>query len=171
MNLTIDSENNSPSFCWKMPAPFLWRPSRLPSIHLSPQANTAVRDYGQAAGPKSGCNRPFWITQPPSCPWVFIHPALLFGLVWFSGQLDQSCLTGKKFNSLQSSLEYVWFKLDFESIYSPLWSSLSNMIIVFYLLWCWCLLFNSFHLLVQFLQLRCQADKQGKLCKWCLGEL
>lgn len=56
-------------------------------------------------------------------------------------------------------------------MFSPLRSSLSNNISLFYLLWSWHLLFSSFSVLVLFLQLRCQADKQGKLCKCCLREL
>lgn len=44
----------------------------------------------------------------------------------------------------------------------------ATILLFFYLLWCWHLLFSSFSLLVLFVQLRCQADKQGKLCKWCL---
>lgn len=96
-------------------------------------------------------------------------PSCVFEGFFLAAGLDERCLTGKIFHS---AWECVWFQLDFEgSVFSPLWSSLSNNITLFYLLWCWHLLFSSFSLLVLFLQLRCQADKQGKLCKWCLKEL
>ena len=95
--------------------------------------------------------------SPPHAHECF-YTALFF---FFAGGLDQSCLTRKRFHSFQSAWKYVWFKLDLEdSIFSPLWCSLSNIITLFYLFWHWRLLSSSFSLLVQFLQLRCQADKQ-----------
>lgn len=85
-------------------------------------------------------------------------------LVFFflTGRLDQSSLTGKRVQPLQLAWNYVSFKLEFRGghIFTTL-AFLSNVITCFHLMWHWCLLSSSFSLLVQFLQLRCQADKQG----------
>lgn len=125
----------------------------------------------QAAGPKSEGNRHFWIIQLSSWPWTFLpRTGLWWFFFFFSGGLDWNCLAGKRLHSLQSAWKYVWLKLDSKkSVFSPLWSSLSNTITLFYLFWHWCLLSSSFSLLVQFLQLRCQADKQGNYVSGVYG--
>lgn len=96
---------------------------------------------------------------------------VFFIFFFFTGILDQSCLTGKRIQSLQSVWKYVSFKLEFREghIFTTL-VFLSNVITCFHLMWHWCLLSSSFSLLVQFLQLRCQADKQGNYVSGVYGK-
>lgn len=100
---------------------------------VSAQASTLVQDQGQTAGLKSGCNTPVWIIQPSSheC----FYPALF--RFFFTGRLDQSCLAGKRVQSLQSAWKYVWFKLEFRGghIFTTL-VFLSNVITLLVFTWC-----------------------------------